>query len=1507
MWRELKHIEEANREEVRTTTKMQIYEAVAAWKLRYFVEYIRLQASRQDRTEATRQLRDKESQLVTLQETFMDIRSEVANIIVNHKEHQELLAKSTVANDALDNELKGLREELDLIRKKVHDQEQTIAKQSYKAIETEKSFSENSTQLGIMKKELEITRLTCQELIMSSLSKDNNLNAANEKIEQQLQDYHAVNAQYEHLKEDHQRLLDRFRFFEEDVWYNLLPQWENRVGSVNQVSSKTLSELSEARALLRDKEEEHNRLQAEIAQRKEREERLVHEHAVMSKLTVDLSLQLENLRKEHIEAQATIRSQAEEIREMRAKHEEVEQSLQTSLFSANNALSQANCSVLEAKREVEERSMFAEDLHAYAFNLLTLHEELEEDHVNLKTAFLDLHKRVYTSSRKKQIANSRASLSKDRSLDLPENVKNAVSNIIESTTLAEETPSLEAIPVNESHVADKIPGDNPINKQDDVSAALSQPEPVSASDIVIPVLSVGPNATSNPPIPTGSSTIMEEKLLKLVQKLEERMQMMETSWPTVVPFSPISSPYRPQGKELGSTSMTDYSVQTTGSVTPRPGRTKKKKKRASKNSRSNSGEDSASPDASRSRAASPGPSVILGSAIDDLTSASQSLTLGTPAFQQGLPHILNTEEESEKKLFIDEQLKLESIFRDMQIELVRFQDEIKEESANIDILQEDLERYSKAKNDYIDDFERAYNRAPTEAELEDLMAIYQRDVDDINKDINVRMDNNRIREENMALLAQHLQVANDELEYNHNAFLERYNEPILKYYPEDLTAMLVKLESDDQLGGQSSDTVEVKAVEPDHTKATVEKDNITTEVVESVVSFSNDKDSGKEEADSSLLIETKDLNEVQQRKPRSRGKNRSRGSPSRSPSRENKEDVDSSTLIETNESNELNQSKPKSRGKNRSRGSPSPSRDSASPSPSPSREKKKRSDSSGKKSHRSRRSADYSSSDAASEDITNSRDEKEKRSKSKDKSATKKKKKKKAASFMVSDDSASEGLSDLGEALAVSAARASSAPTEHVVHVNSEDMSSIPFMAAPSIDFNEPLQTIEENMSFKPVLATYSDFDGVFPVSEDHMYRNIDPEKVNEDIKSMLGLFNSGSKMGSLSTDGDNANNIANDNANANANVLAPSEHNEDESPLITVPVNKDDIAKKVNSDVVHAPTINERMTHESGTDDDKQHNDDVVDQQQHATAAVSAERDEVDHQQGVLNKARVRQAAIRKSSQGAVDEVFVAALAAAHSKVTEAILSSDQVSNTDTQEEEEGLVNLPQNQAAKESVVAVESEVEAASSSHISPDQTVLASSRHLEERTENVSAPLVLEEFRDSNAYTTATMSSTSAAGVLSNAEAAEMKEQSRAVPSSTTESPMFDMREFFPIERRGRSGLGLNEDRVQSASGDAGSRPSSSSRPKSRSSNSREGKRSLLTAAEINSKETIEELRAEFAKLTKDLKKFKQDYIAEHGRPPAVDDFENLDNAMKIKIARKNQIKKLLGEADGKGNKK
>lgn len=1498
MWRELKHIEEANREEVRTTTKTQIYEAVAAWKLRYFVEYIRLQVSRQDRTEATRQLRDKESQLATLQETFMDIRSEVANIIVNHKEHQELLAKSNVANDALDNELKGLREELDLIRKKVHDQEQTIAKQSYKAIETEKSFSENSTQLGIMKKELEITRLTCQELIMSSLSKDNNLHAANEKIEQQLQDYHAINAQYEHLKEEHQRLLDRFQFFEEDVWYNMLPRWENRVGSVNQVSSKTLTELFEARALLHGKEEEHNRLEAEIAQQKKREEQLVHEHAVMSKLTVDLSLQLETLRKEHMEAQTTIRIQAEEIKEMRAKHEEVEQSLQASLFSANNALSQANSSVLEAKREVEESSMYAEDLHAYAFNLLTLHEELEEDHVNLKTAFLDLHKRVYTSSRKKQIANSRASLSKDRSLDLPENVKNVVSNIMESTASEEEnslTPSLDAIP---SHVADKVSGDYPINTEDDVSAASPQPEPVSASDIVKPAVSVGPDAASNPSVPTGSSTIMEEKLLKLVQKLEERMQMMETSWPTVVPFSPVSSPYRPQGQELGSTSMTDYSVQTTGSVTPRPGRTKKKK-RASKNSRSNSGEESFSPDASRSRVPSPGPSVILGSAIDELTSASQSLTLGVPAFQQEVPRLLSAEEEREKKQFIDEQLKLENIFRDMQIELARFQDEIKEESANIGILQEDLERYAKAKNDYIEDFKLAYNRAPTEAELHELMDMYQRDVDDINNDINVRMDNNRIREENMAILAQDLQVANDELEYNHNAFLERYNEPILKYYPEDLTASLVKLESEDQFG--ISDTVEVRAIEPDHTKASVENGN-STEVVESVVPFSNDKVSGKEELDSSVLIETKDSNEVQQRKPRSRGKNRSRGSPSRSLSRENKEDVDSSTLIEASESNELNQTKPRSRGKNRSRGSPSPSRDSASPSPSPSREKKKRSDSSGKKAHRTRRSADYSSSDAAGEDITNSRDEKEKHSKSKDKS-TKKKKKKKAASFMVSDESASEGLSGLDEALAISAARASSAPTEHVAHVSSEEMSSFPFVAAPSIDFNEPLQTIEENMSFKPVSATYSDFDGVFPVSEDVLDRKIDPEKVNEDIKSMLGLFNSGSKVGSLSSDGDNAN------ANANADlVLAPSEPNEDtptflssESPVV-VPVKEDDGANKVSSDVVHALTVDERMTNESGTDDDKQCDDAVVDQQQHAAVAVPAERDENDHQQGVLDKARVRQAAIRKSSQGAVDEVFEAALAAAHSKVTEATLSSNQVSNTDT-EEEKGLVNHPQNQAVKEGVVAAGSAVDTASSSYIVPDQRVLASSRHVEERTDNVSAaPIILEVVKDSRADTTGTVSSTSAASVLSTSEAAEAKEEFR----STIESPMFDMREFFPVERRGKSGLGLNEDRVQSASGDADSRPSSSSRPKSRSSNSREGKRILLPAAEIKSKETTEELRAEFAKLNKDLKKFKQDYIAEHGRPPTVDDFENLDTAMKVKIARRNQVKKLLDEAGGKDNK-
>ncbi len=55
----------------------------------------------------------------------------------------------------------------------------------------------------------------------------------------------------------------------------------------------------------------------------------------------------------------------------------------------------------------------------------------------------------------------------------------------------------------------------------------------------------------------------------------------------------------------------------------------------------------------------------------------------------------------------------------------------------------------------------------------------------------------------------------------------------------------------------------------------------------------------------------------------------------------------------------------------------------------------------------------------------------------------------------------------------------------------------------------------------------------------------------------------------------------------------------------------------------------------------------------------------------------------------------------------------------------------------------------------------------------------------------------------------------------------------------------------------------------------------------------------LLSEYNQLKKDLKKWKGEFVAANGREPTVADFNDLDHALKVKIARKNQLKKILGD--------
>lgn len=103
-------------------------------------------------------------------------------------------------------------------------------------------------------------------------------------------------------------------------------------------------------------------------------------------------------------------------------------------------------------------------------------------------------------------------------------------------------------------------------------------------------------------------------------------------------------------------------------------------------------------------------------------------------------------------------------------------------------------------------------------------------------------------------------------------------------------------------------------------------------------------------------------------------------------------------------------------------------------------------------------------------------------------------------------------------------------------------------------------------------------------------------------------------------------------------------------------------------------------------------------------------------------------------------------------------------------------------------------------------------------------------------------------------------------------------------------------------------AGSRSNSvtSSRKGSASSASTAGsvavKRTSLTASSATatlSSSQLETMKMEYAQLRRELREWKQSFVSEHQRDPNLEDFKKLDHEMQVKIARKNKLKKLLGE--------
>lgn len=475
MWKDLKSIQVLTHQEVRPAPKHQVYEAVAAWKLRYFIEYIRLKVMRREKAQAARVANDKDGEITALKALLSGTKAEIQDIVFSHKQHQELLEQSNQSSQLIQFDKQAVQAELAVMTDKASKLEQMVAGHEQRAVQHAQQLADAEMKTEIVKKELEITRLTCQELIKANLSKDSNLQEFDQRIGHQIAEQNVFSRQYTDLQQTYRQLLEHYQFYQEDMErYVVDRQWKGKVEQREQALEELRHERDDLVDQLYSQQQTSDQLRSQVTGFEEESKKLRAEHSAMAKLTVDLALQLETSRNDHLQAVEVIRVKDSELHTLKADHEADHKALHATLDSLTEQLQRAQATEALALLARENADMSAEDEFAQHNNTASAFVQLEDDHVHLKNAFLDLHKRVYSPKKKGSTANFESTMS--------ESVRYAMESIV---------------PARRSSM--------------DWTRANTPKEP--------------------------STSALEEKLLSLVQRLEDKVQFMETlSSPTVDRF-----------------------------------------------------------------------------------------------------------------------------------------------------------------------------------------------------------------------------------------------------------------------------------------------------------------------------------------------------------------------------------------------------------------------------------------------------------------------------------------------------------------------------------------------------------------------------------------------------------------------------------------------------------------------------------------------------------------------------------------------------------------------------------------------------------------------------------------------------------------------------------------------------------------------------------------------------------------------------------------------------------
>jgi chromosome segregation ATPase len=214
--KEIRSFDRENNAELIEAQRVRKDEVLAAWKLRYYIEYLRL---------------------VSLRHVVMVVEGKNIELEEECGLLQQTSAVAEIENESLTNEIARLQAALAAVqdeRKRLHDQLQDtqfkleVAERQVKSGEaataqsreliqlSKQALGQESGRVAVLQSELDITRLTCQELVRTSAKKDSDLQDMGAELVQLRALHKAEQAEILIAREVHLQELEHAKMREED-------------------------------------------------------------------------------------------------------------------------------------------------------------------------------------------------------------------------------------------------------------------------------------------------------------------------------------------------------------------------------------------------------------------------------------------------------------------------------------------------------------------------------------------------------------------------------------------------------------------------------------------------------------------------------------------------------------------------------------------------------------------------------------------------------------------------------------------------------------------------------------------------------------------------------------------------------------------------------------------------------------------------------------------------------------------------------------------------------------------------------------------------------------------------------------------------------------------------------------------------------------------------------------------------------------------------------------------